>query len=95
MGLISNGTTLLDAGALDSGVATGAMTLISTQTASNSATVSFTSGIDSTYKEYLFTFKDIHPATNSANFQVNFRDGGSDYDAVKTTTAFFAFHQAY
>ena len=49
MGLISNGTTLLDAGALDSGVATGAMTLISTQTASNSATVSFTSGIDSTY----------------------------------------------
>ena len=34
MGLISNGTTLLDAGALDSGVATGAMTLIKTITAS-------------------------------------------------------------
>ena len=30
MGLISNGTTLLDAGALDSGVATGSMTLIKT-----------------------------------------------------------------
>ena len=94
MGLISNGTTIFDAGAIDSGVAKGAMTFISKQTASSSATISFTSGIDSTYKEYLFTFKDIHPATNSANFQVNFRDGGSDYDAVKTTTAFFAFHQA-
>ena len=34
MGVISNGTTLLDAGALDSGVATGAMTLLSTSTAS-------------------------------------------------------------
>ena len=94
MGLISNGTTIFDAGAIDSGVAKGALTFISKQTASSSATISFTSGIDSTYKEYLFTFKDIHPATNSANFQVNFRDGGTDYDAVKTTTAFFAFHQA-
>ena len=56
MAVKSNGTTLIDAGALDSGVATGALTLISTQTASSSATVSFTSGIDSTYKEYIFKF---------------------------------------
>ena len=41
MGVISNGTTLLDAGALDSGVATGAMTLLSTVTASSSATFTF------------------------------------------------------
>ena len=41
MGLISNGTTLLDAGALDSGVATGSMTHIKTLTASSSATLSF------------------------------------------------------
>ena len=32
----------------------GGMTLLSTQTASSSATISFTSGIDSTYKEYIF-----------------------------------------
>ena len=44
MGVISNGTTLLDAGALDSGVATGAMTLIKTLTASSSATLSFVHG---------------------------------------------------
>ena len=60
MGVISNGTTLLDAGALDSGVATGAMTLISTTTASSSSTISFTSDIDSTYNEYVFKFIDIH-----------------------------------
>ena len=72
----------------------GGMVLLATETASSSDTISFTSGIDSTYKEYVFKFIDIHPATNSANFQVNFRDGSTAYDAVKTTTAFFAFHQA-
>ena len=46
MGVISNGTTLLDAGALDSGVATGAMTLIKTVTiSSNTANVSFIHGL--------------------------------------------------
>ena len=93
MGVISNGTTLLDAGALDSGVATGAMTLLSTVTASSSANISFASGIDSTYKEYIFKFIDVHPATNSVHFQVNFRDGSSAYDATKTTTNFRAEHQ--
>ena len=92
MGVISNGTTMLDAGAIDSGVATGAMTLLSTQTASSSANISFASGIDSTYKEYIFKFIDVHPATNSVHFQVNFRDGSSAYDATKTTTNFRAEH---
>jgi hypothetical protein len=40
------------------------MNLISTQTASSSSTISFTSGIDSTYDEYVFKFYDIHPATD-------------------------------
>ena len=44
MGLISNGTTLLDAGALDSGVAKGALTHIKTLTASSSANLSFVHG---------------------------------------------------
>ena len=35
--------------------------------------------LDSTYKEYLFTFKDIHPATDSVSFQFNLSiDGGSN-----------------
>ena len=74
-----------------SGGAVG-LTFISKQTASSSATLSFTSGIDSTYKEYLFTFNNMHPATDNVTFQVNFRDGGSDFDATKTTTFFRAFH---
>ena len=92
MGVISNGTTLLDAGSLDSGVATGAMTLLSTVTASSSATVSFTSGINSTYKEYQVHYSDVHPATDNVNFLVNFRDGSSAFDATKTTTFFSALH---
>tara|TARA_R100001224_G_scaffold12637_1_gene6159 strand:- start:46 stop:687 length:642 start_codon:yes stop_codon:yes gene_type:complete len=70
----------------------GSLVLISTSTASNSSSLSFTSGIDSTYKEYIFKFINIHPVTNSQHFQVNFRDGSSAFDATKTTTAFYAYH---
>ena len=93
MGLISNGTTLLDSGTLDSGVATGALTLISTQTASNSATVSFTSGIDSTYKEYIFKFINVHPASDGVKLKFNLSiDGGSNYNVTKTAANFYAGH---
>jgi hypothetical protein len=70
----------------------GAWNFISKQTASSSSSISFTSGIDSTYKEYLFTFNNIHPASDQKNFEVNFRDGGSDFDAVKQTQMFLANH---
>ena len=71
---------------------TGSLNLISTQTASGSANLSFTSGIDSTYKEYIFKFINIHPATAST-FTFNLSaDTGSNYNVVKTTTAFQAEH---
>jgi len=97
MGLISNGTTLLDAGALDSDVATGKMTLIKTLTASNSANLSFVHGassviFDGTYDSYVFKFIDIHPETDDAKLMVNFRDGGTAYDAPKTTNFYRAQH---
>jgi len=97
MGLISNGTTLLDAGALDSGIATGDMILIKTLTASSSANLTFVHGtssvvLDGTYKSYVFKYIDIHPAS-VAQLTVNFRDGGTDYDATKTSTAFNPYHQ--
>ena len=75
-----------------SGLSGGALNLISTQTASSSSTISFTSGIDDTYDSYVFKFYDIHPATNNAEFSVGFRDGGTNYDATKTTTVFEAYH---
>jgi len=76
----------------------GAMTLIKTLTASSSSTLSFVHGssdvvLDSTYPVYLFKFINIHPATDGSQFQIGFRDGDTDYDAVKTTTFFQAYHQ--
>jgi len=69
------------------------ITLISSQTASASATISFTTGIDSTYKAYKFVFSNMHPATDGATFTFNLStDSGSNYNVTKTTTAFEAFH---
>jgi len=72
----------------------GKLTLISSATASGSANVSFTSGIDSTYDEYVFYFVDINPATNNVKFTFNGSDDTSSwsYDVVKTTTYFNAEH---
>jgi len=76
----------------------GAMILIKTLTASSSGTLSFVDGasdvvLDNTYPIYKFVFTNIHPQTDSQHFNVNFRDGGSSYDATKTTTYFEAEHQ--
>ena len=89
---VCNNNSMSAITSLPSGVGGGSLNLISTQTASSSSTIDFTSGIDSTYKEYIFKFIDIHPSTNGALFNVNFRDGGSSFDATKTTTQFRAYH---
>jgi len=86
-----NNRALKDATAVGSTTQLGNLIFISKQTASSSASVSFTSGIDSTYKEYIFYFNNLHPATNSAQFTFNMStDGGSNYNVTKTTTAFHA-----
>jgi len=90
--LFANNNSLSAITTKPSGLTGSAMTLLSTQTASSSSTISFTSGIDDTYDEYVFKFYDIHPATNNVGFSVNFRDGGTNYDATKTTTAFRAYN---
>ena len=71
----------------------GALQLISTTTASSSSTVTITSGIDSTYKEYIIKLINIHGSANYTTFGVNFSiDGGSNYNVSKQTTAFSAYH---
>ena len=72
----------------------GALNLIQSQTASNSASVSFTSGIDSTYDVYIFKFIDINPDTNDKNFtfQVNATDGADYNDSAITSTVFESEH---
>ena len=62
-------------------------------TASSDSTISFTSGIDSTYKEYLFIYVNLHPSADNKTFLFNVSaDGGSNYNVTKTTTLFNAFH---
>ena len=79
-------------------VGSGAMTFIKKLTASSSATLSFVDGassvvLDNTYKEYLFTFNNIHPATNNTQFQFQgSTDSGSNYNVTMTTTFFQAQH---
>lgn len=100
---ITTGGIILPAGINDASVASvtalaqvsagDGITLISSQTASGSASISFTTGIDSTYRTYLFKFINIHPSTDAVNFEVNFStDSGSNYNVTKTTTFFRSYH---
>ena len=76
----------------------GTYTFIKKITASSSATISFVDGIsdvvlDDTYKEYLFTFNNMHPSA-SAKFSFNLSvDSGSNYNVAKTSSVFRAYHQ--
>jgi len=91
---VANNQSLTAITALPSAVSGGAMTLLETQTASSSSIISFTSGIDSTYDEYVFKFFNVHPSSDSNEFQVNFSiDGGSNYNVTKTSTCFEAYHK--
>jgi len=79
--------------AYNASVATGGMVLISSQTASNSASISFTTGLTSTYKEYQFWFANIAPRTDNVQFTFNMStDAGSNYNVTKTTTNFAGYH---
>ena len=88
-----NNASINNVTALNAAIATGNMILLSSQTASDSATVSFTTGIDSTYKEYQFWFIDVHGRTDAAVFTFNLStDSGSNYNVTKTSTFFEAYH---
>ena len=96
MAVKSNGTTLIDAGAIDSGVATGSLIHIKTLTASSSANLSFVHGsssvvLDGTYSEYIFKYINIHPASVAQLVFNLSTDSGSNYNVTKTTTA----HNSY
>jgi len=86
--------TLDNSGLIKAPAGGGAWNFISKQTASASADISFTSGIDSTYKEYLFTFNNIHPETDGSfiTFNASDDDSSHSYDVVKNTTLFRAYH---
>ena len=73
------------------------MVLIKTLTASSSDDLTFVHGssdvvLDDTYPVYLFKLINIHSSGDSVTMKVNFRDGGSAYDAPKTSTFFRTSH---
>jgi len=69
------------------------LVLLSTQSASSSASIEFTSGIDATYKEYVFQALDVIPATDETRLQFETStDGGSTWGVTKTSATFRAEH---
>ena len=90
---VANNQSMTGITAMPSAISGGAWTLLSTQTASSSSTISFTSGLDSTYDVYCFTFYNIHPSVHETEFTFNMSvDSGSNYNVTKTTIYFHAAH---
>ena len=96
----ANAAIGFDSGAddLETGAGGGSMNFIKKLTASSSSTLSFVDGassvvLDSTYKEYMFIFNNIHPSIDNAEFGFNLSvDSGSNYNVTKTSSAFVAYH---
>jgi hypothetical protein len=85
--------TVEDVTSFDNAASPATLVLLSTQTASSSATISFTTGLDSTYDEYIFKFINIKPATDAVKFQFNMStDSGSNYNVTKTSSSFITYH---
>ena len=79
--------------ALPSGVSAKSLILLATETASSSATISFTSNIDDTYNEYVFKFINIHPSAESVfSFQAD-TGTNTSYNQTITSASFRAFHR--
>ena len=90
---VANNQSLTAITALPAAVSGGAWNLLETQTASSSATISFTSNIDSTYNEYVFKFYDIHPETDDTDLQFQVDTGtNTNYNQAMTTSCFDAYH---
>ena len=89
--LFAKNNSLSAVTALPASITGGGLNLISTQTASSSSTIDFTSGIDSTYKEYIFKFYDLHPSANAyTRFQGT--TDGTNFNTTITSTTFAAYH---
>ena len=89
----ANNNSLSAITSLPASISGGVLTLLQTQTASSSSTVSFTSNIDSTYDAYMFKYYDIHPQTDKAHFQFQADTGtNTNYNQTITSTSFVAYH---
>ena len=94
MALVKHNNNSISAVTSMASLSTGSMTLLQTQTASSSATIDFTSGIDSTYDVYVFKFINMHPATNTAllTFQA---DTGTNTNSIDRDWETHKHHKCY
>ena len=89
-----------DSGAddLEAGFSGGAMTFIKKLTASSDSTLDFLNGtssvvFDSTYKEYVFKFINIHPASDNVHFSFQVDTGtNTSYNQAITSTYLDSYH---
>ena len=99
MALVKYNNNSISAVTSASSIPSRSLVPIKTLTASSSGTLSFVDGssdvvLDSTYPIYVFKIINAHPGTDDVNFTFNFStDGGSNYNATKTTTVFNAYHK--
>ena len=99
MALVKYNNNSLSAITAASSLPTGAMTLIKSQTASSSATISFVNGasdvvLDSTYPIYIVKVISANIATDNQDLVINFSDDTSShaYNLTKTDTYFAGLH---
>ena len=61
----------------------GGPALKTTNTVSGGSSSTFTTDIDSSYRVYIFAWNSVNPATDGADWQVNFSsDGGSNLSLI-------------
>ena len=94
MAFISNGTTILDAGAFTASL--GAMTFIKNVTVSGASNATILHGsssvvFDSTYPVYVIKYINVMSSAGQ-NVAMNFTTNGSDYNVNITATPFVAEH---
>jgi len=90
----ANNNSLSAITSLPASISGGVITLLQTQTASSSATIDFTSNIDSTYDSYLFKIINCHPSSDEVDFSFQgSTNGGSSFGVTMTSTGFSAYHK--
>ena len=88
---VCNDRSMASITSLPSGVTGSSLVLISTVALSSAAAdISFTSGIDSTYKEYIFKIFDINIASDTEKFGFNGTTDGTNFNVTKTSSFFRA-----
>ena len=94
MAIISNGTTMLDAGSFSASL--GALTFIKEVTVSNAANATILHGsssvvFDSTYPVYLIKYINVY-SSSGQNIAINFTTDGSNYNENMTTSCWVSEH---